>query len=332
MGNPYKNLLTGSKNGLIFKTYDHASKLYISDKLARAPKVGFLYYINFTINNAAFSTADARSWLASYGLRDIALLVKKIDLPKFKVATETVNQYNRKTNIQTKITYEPINLEFHDDNSDITNGLWQSYYQYYYADSNYGVESTQFSDNKYSQNFTNYGLANQQTIPLFDHIDIFVLHQGNFSKFTLVNPLITQWDHDSLDQSDSTKILHNKMILAYESVVYSRGVIANDDDASAFEANFYDNVPGSISMNNSAAIGATANVRAVPSNSSLQTQYNNTNITMSQLNKVAALQQGMYNGPNIGYPIPQMPTSPVGVNIPTMPATPAIPASPVRLN
>lgn len=330
MGNPYNDYYTNPTPGLIFKTYDHATKLYINDKLARTPKVGFLYYVSFTINKSILSTADAKSWAAAGFDVQSTLLIKKIDLPKFKIATETVNQYNRKTNIQTKITYEPISVEFHDDNSDITNGLWQSYYQYYYADSNYGKSSQAFSDNKYNENYVNYGLANGQRAPLFNSIDIYVLHQGNFSKFTLINPLITQWDHDSLDQSDSVKILHNKMMLAYESVVYSRGVIANDRDASAFEATFYDKQKGSIGLKNKTDIGATSQVRST----GLQNQFNIGNLgpSQSQLNKIAALQQGVYTGPSVGYPIPPMPSSPVGVNIPTMPTIPSIPALPVQLN
>lgn len=330
MGNPYKDYYTNPSPGLIFKTYDHATKLYINDKLARAPKVAFLYYVSFTVNTSAFSTADADSWFKNHGLRDVTLLIKKIDLPKFKIATETVNQYNRKTNIQTKITYEPISVEFHDDNSNITNGLWQSYYQYYYADSNYGKSSQQFDDNKYNENYVNYGLANSQTVPLFDSIDIYVLHQGNFSKFTLINPLITQWDHDSLDQTESTKILHNKMVLAYESVVYSRGVIADDSDASAFEETFYDNQEGSIGLKNKTNIGATSQVR----NTGLRNQLNIGNFgpSLSQLNKIAALQQGVYTGPAVGYPIPPMPSSPVGVNIPIIPSISQISALPLRLN
>jgi len=328
MGNPYKKNLISSNNGIILKTYDHASKLYISDKLARAPKVGFLYYINFTVNTSAFSS---KVWLDNFGLRDVALLVKKIDLPKFKIATETVNQYNRKTNIQTKITYEPISIEFHDDNNNITNGLWQNYYSYYYADTNYGASSTAYTDNKFSQDYVNYGLANQQDEPLFESIDIFVLHQGNFTKLKLINPLITQWDHDSLDQSNGAKIMQSKMVLAYESVVYDQGVIANDEDASAFELNFYDHRQGSITSGNGVAIGTTPAFRATPLNQSVQQIFNIDN-TGRQQAKIAALQQGLYNGPTVGYPIPPIPSSPVGVNIPVIPQIPSISALPIRLN
>ena len=313
MGNPYKDYYTNGGNGLIFKTYDHATKLYINDKLARAPKVGFLYYVSFKVNQNVNS------------ITEVGLLVKKIDLPKFKIATETINQYNRKTNIQTKITYEPISIEFHDDNSDITNGLWKAYYQYYYADT-----GADFSDNKFGEGYVQYGLANGQTTPLFDSVDIYSLHQGNFTKFTLINPLVTQWDHDSLDQSDGFKTLKSKMVLNYENVVYNSGVIANDDQAGAFEQTYYDNQPGSVGMYDPSAIGAAPGAGSLSTKAGNMNQF--TGPSQSQINKVAALQQGIYNGPNIGYPIPPMPSSPVAVNIPTMPTIPAIPALPIQLN
>jgi len=312
MGNPYKDYYTNGGNGLIFKTYDHATKLYINDKLARAPKVGFLYYVSFKVKQNVNS------------IDEVGLLVKKIDLPKFKIATDTINQYNRKTNIQTKITYEPISIEFHDDNSDITNGLWKAYYQYYYADTN-----ANFSDNKFGEGYVQYGLANGQTTPLFDSVDIYSLHQGNFTKFTLINPLVTQWDHDSLDQSDGLKTLKSKMVLNYEKVIYNSGVIADDDQASAFEQTYYDNQPGSKGMYDPQGIGATASSNSTKPGA---VQFFNSGPSQSQINKVAALQQGLYNGPSVGYPIPPMPTSPVGVNIPVIPTIPSISALPINLN
>ena len=62
-------------------------------------------------------------------------------MPKFKITTDTVNQYNRKAVVQTKLTYEPITITFHDDMANATTDLWKNYYQYYYADPNVGVKA-----------------------------------------------------------------------------------------------------------------------------------------------------------------------------------------------
>jgi hypothetical protein len=74
-------------------------------------------------------------------------------------------------------------------------------------------------------------------------VDIFVLHQGNFSQYSISNPIVSQWDHDQLDQSQGTKVLANKITLQFDSVAYFQGTIKADPMASmAFNATWYDNI------------------------------------------------------------------------------------------
>jgi hypothetical protein len=65
---------------------------------------------------------------------NLSLTVKTIDLPKFQIDTETLNQYNRKRIIQKKINYDPINVTFHDTSNDLNRKLWYYYMSYYYKD------------------------------------------------------------------------------------------------------------------------------------------------------------------------------------------------------
>ena len=247
MSTSFNHFLSNNGQGTIFKSYNHASKLYVANNYARAPKLGFLYFVQFNINA---NVVGDQGWLTN-GIRDVGLLVKRIDLPKFKIATETVNQYNRKVNVQTKLTYEPVNIEFHDDNSDITNGLWKNYYKYYFVDSNYG-DITQgnraYQDSKYGLTDYAYGLGNYQNTPFFESIQIFVLHQQKFTSMTLANPLITAWDHDKLDQSGGNNILANKMTVAYEDVIYRQGEVVKGGDPEGFTARYYDNVASPLSV------------------------------------------------------------------------------------
>ena len=127
MGNSFSNYLTLTKP-TILKDYQHASRLYVDNDYGYAPKVGFLYYVVFNMNSEAIPNGEWKEKI----IRDLGLLVKKIDLPKFTVANETLNQYNRKTVVATKITYSPVNVEFHDDNLDIINKLWMNYYDYHF--------------------------------------------------------------------------------------------------------------------------------------------------------------------------------------------------------
>lgn len=253
MSNAFTNFLSGAVNGVFgnsadLRDYQHASRLYVSNTYARAPKIGFLYFVSFNINPAA---ALDRAWLTKGG-KEVGLLVKKIDLPKFDVTTETVNQYNRKTIVQTSLKYQPVSIDFHDDNSDITNGLWKNYYNYYYADGTVDNKNA-FVDTKYQDVSYQYGLKNNDTaagksVPLFDSVDIYVLHQGKFTQITLVNPIITSWAHDSLSQDDGSRPLSNRMSLIYETVRYNQGTITKGSAAGAFSAVYYDNTPSPLSV------------------------------------------------------------------------------------
>jgi len=237
----------GTVNGsAVVRDYQHANRLYVANNYAKTPKLGFLYFVTFSINPEV--PLDA-GWQKN----EVGLLVKKIDLPKFNLKTETVNQYNRKTIVQTGLTYTNINIEFHDDNSNLTRDLWTNYYRYYFMDSTYGTGEQnalpkQFKDTKYIDNSYNYGLNSYQTVPFFDSINIYVLHQQNFTQYTLVNPILESWTHDGLDQDVGTKILVNKMAVAYESVLYNKGKIVGGQTPENFGAQYYDQTPSTIAV------------------------------------------------------------------------------------
>ena len=263
MSNAFTNFLKDVGRGIFegegafMRDYQHADRLYVGNNYARMPKVGFLYFVVFNINNAAISDPE---WNQRNKL-DVGLLVKKVELPKFKIQTETLNQYNRKTVVQTKLNYTPVNIDFHDDNSNITTNLWKNYYNYYYADGLYGANNPnksiveQYGDTKYSDKFYAYGLNNFQTIPFFNSIDIYVLHKGHgnqdFTQMTLINPLVTDWQHDTLDQNESGKILTNRMTVGYEFVSYKTGKIIKNTETSAFTQVHYDNTPSPIGVGGS---------------------------------------------------------------------------------
>jgi hypothetical protein len=249
MSNAFTNWLSGD-GSTIFKSYSHATKLYVNDTYARAPKIGFLYFVSFDINPSAVIDAV---WKEN-SRKDLGLLVNKIDLPKFKIKTETVNQYNRKTQVATALTYDPVNIEFHDDNSEITNGLWKNYYKYYVADSNYGDQAggiKSFADTKYGTVDYSYGLDSYPVKRFFNAINIYVLHQQNFTQMSLINPKISSWDHATLDQDPGNNILKNKMTVVYEDVLYNQGKIAKEDEPLGFAARYYDNTPSPISVGGS---------------------------------------------------------------------------------
>lgn len=247
--------------------YDHASKLYRENNYALAPKPGFIYFVDFNVNpeiKAYLGTSTDQTNIEMLSLA--GLLAKTVQMPKFKVATETLNQYNRKTNIQTKLTYDPVRLEFHDDHASNTSSLWQNYYKYYYRDSTYnpgkvgsGTSVPAYKDTKFEKIDYAYGFQNFKQVPFFTSIDIYILHQGNFTSLSLINPLITGWEHDTLDQTDGTKMLKNSMTIVYEDVFYDKGVTVPGTRSESFSENgHYDNTPST--LNTYYPNGSTSNV------------------------------------------------------------------------
>lgn len=246
--NNYLSLPNTSGEEPYLLDYQHAKRLFVDDNQARAPKFGFQYYVQFIINSD-FSQLEVD--------RNIGLFVKKIDLPKFSFKTETINQYNRKTHVHTGLTYSPISIEFHDDASNITTQLWESYYRSLVADSNYNQRGAtvpkQYKDTKFGDIPYEYGMYQQgKKDHFFDRIDIYLLNHSldNHSLISLINPKISEWRHDSVNQSESAKVLQNSMTVVYENVLYYKG--SNNPNIPGFVNEFYDPTPSPLKVAGSA--------------------------------------------------------------------------------
>ena len=247
-----------SKNGSpkgIMGDFRHAEYLYRVNNYRLAPKVKFLYHVVLTINPIALSQVGG-SAANNLGKREFNLLVTTADLPSFSPQTETKIQYNRKKIIQTSMNYNSVSLLFHDDNAGVTTMLWEAYYRYYFQDGNYGAQTGTGRPSAYSTGLYGstvgagfkYGLDKQNppNVPFFNSIEINVLHSNDataqHTKYTLVNPVITELSHDSVDQSDGQGTMKTTMRLDYEAVLYNRGNTAEDNPAD-FATNNYDKTP-----------------------------------------------------------------------------------------
>lgn len=202
----------------------HASRLFRDDNFRLAPKHKFLFHVAFSINEAALKTID----LKEKHRNEINMLVKTVDMPKFTISTEMVNQYNRKKVVQFQHKPDNINIKFHDDNMGLINQLWQNYYSYYYADSTsaktagaYNRTATRSSD----YITTPYGLDNRSTIPFFNYITIYQMARHEYVSYTLKNPLITSWGHGTGSYADIQSPNEKSMTIAYEAVSYGSGVV-----------------------------------------------------------------------------------------------------------
>jgi hypothetical protein len=316
------------------RDYTHASKTFRAAGYALAPRNKFLYYVYFNLNTNIPAVAN---FLSGGKSSTIGLLVKTAQLPGYSIDVATMNQYNRKRLVQTKINYNPAQIVFHDDHSDLIRNMWYQYYQYYYNDPIYkygntpnqsgtvGEISTALSGFSYNSNdvytasrpVQAWGLSGQgytnpslQTLssallngpasgvePFFNDITIYGMSQKTFAQYTMINPLISDWQHDTYDYSQGSGIMTHTMTIRYENVKYYSGAIGGEQPSSTVpgfaDPAHYDTqispmaVPGS---NDKVEVQGT--LRYVPQGTKQDLQALNTGQNTLQ-NVVGAIGQGL---------------------------------------
>jgi len=280
------------------RDYTHASKIFRSAGYDLAPRNKFLFHVYFNLNTNIPAVAN----LTSGGKGStIGLMVKTAQLPSYQIDVDTMNQYNRKRLIQKKINYNPAQIIFNDDNSDLIRNMWYQYYQYYYSDPVYKYGNTPnqsgvlgqlqipevFGGASYTANdiyspsrgIQKWGLNGQgyanpslQSLatslltgpasgqePFFRDITIYGMSQKTYAQYTMINPLITEWTHDTYDYGQGNGIMTHTMTIRYENVKYYSGAVGGaqpSEPVTGFARDGqYDIVPSPI-----ATPGSTATV------------------------------------------------------------------------
>ena len=242
------------------KDYKHAARLFTDNLSALSPKVEFLYHVYFDINKVAARAPGNFGFAKSEANIEVGMLVKSAQVPGVTVNTETKNQYGKKTNIQTQVQYNPINIVFHDDNTNLISGMWQQYFKNYYADSNYpdhlarmptynarrheGNGATQYLNQENSP--VSFGYDDWATANFFNHISIYQLSRHRFFEYTLINPIITSWNGATLN-SASSQPAENTMTVIYEGIKYAEGEVSIGKP-DGFAQLHYDSSPSPLSL------------------------------------------------------------------------------------
>ena len=238
--------------------YQHGARLYVDDSHRLSPKVKFLYHVTFNINAEAAAVIPQ---LREKHLNELNMLVKSVQLPAYNIQTDVKHQYNRKRVVQKRIDYQPVQIVMHDDNMGVTTAMWEAYYRYYYRDGNYSAtkpagapesgsaipeynRGNVFGGNNDKQ--YRYGFDNDSGAPFFDSITISQMARKNYTSFQLINPIISGWQHDTMDNSVSEGVA-NTMTVEYETVHYSRGPIGNGGP-KGFAEEHYDKTPSPNSL------------------------------------------------------------------------------------
>jgi hypothetical protein len=257
------------------KDYSHASKTFRTNGYELSPRYKFLFHVFFNIN-----TGQIPALRNAFGNDDIAtvgMMVKTIDLPNYQIDVQTLNQYNRKRNIQTRINYNPVQVVFNDDQGDLIRNMWYNYYTYYYKDPSQKYDNTtningsignlqtlqcgfdyndrdiyngsrQNSDWGYiGESYSDSSLQSafsQNKPPFFRDIKIYGLSQKKFASYVLINPIITDFRHDTYDYSQGGSTMTHTMTIKYETVKYYSGYVGGSQPSNTVvgfaDPNHYD--------------------------------------------------------------------------------------------
>lgn len=217
------------------KDFSHASKLFVGDQYRLVPKSGFLFHVFIDINGTVYDDANPN------GMREIGLMAKTADLPKFTVETKTMNTYNRSTVVQSKIKYDPVSIVFHDDSSNLIRNFWINYYKRYYRDSDYSLTQYALPFKYTDQKITDFGFSPNGD-RFLKAIRIYSLHKKRFSEYILVNPTIKSLRHGQHDSQTIDSIMSHEMVVEYESVLYNSGKVSTGNPKGFAELH-YDTSP-----------------------------------------------------------------------------------------
>jgi hypothetical protein len=278
------------------RDYTHASKTFRAGGYDLAPRNKFLFYVYFNLNTNIPAVAN----LVSGGKSStIGLTVKSAQLPGYTIDVATMNQYNRKRLVQTKINYNPAQIVFNDDHSDLVRNMWYQYYQYYYSDPTYkygntpnqsgvlgqiqvpdvlgGAAYTANDIYSASRGVQHWGLSGQGynnptlqslstalltgpasgQLPFFNDITIYGMSQKTYAQYTMINPMITEWQHDTYDYSQGNGIMTHTMSIRYENVKYYSGAVGGAQPSSPVtgfaDPSHYDVAPSPIAVPGSTA-------------------------------------------------------------------------------
>jgi hypothetical protein len=324
--------LNNNNHSITQRDWQHAARMFTDSNQIYGPKQKFLFHVAFHINKAALRNIAIGTTYST----QINMLVKNISLPKFTITTDKVNQYNRKKNIQQRVTYEDIQVKFHDDNLGLVNQLWQNYFNYYYADSSSASVPGSFKRTairKFNHIRTNYGFDNGSMDPFFDYITIYQMAQGQYVSYKLINPIFISWNHNQVDYSQNQPH-DNDCTIQYEAVEYGSGKVA-PGEPEGFGLQNYDLEPSplaSADLTNSpiSAISTTpslADINTVPNNKSsilgnlvkAQNTYTNSKTVSTQptTSTSRTTQLNVNANLNTGVSFPKTPTSSSNVAKPT---------------
>lgn len=270
--------------------------MFVNDNHARAPKFKFLYYVDIQANPSIFSQG-----FTSNQKLELNMLVKRCDLPSYDFTMNERNAYNKRTYNYARIKYNPINIHFHDDTSDVVNAFWRTYYQYMVQDGNLGAQ--RFQDDKYkNRNFVNYGIDESRRAVngtnAINSITIYCLNRRRFVGFKLINPIIDSWKHDTLEAASGDGLLEQSCRILYEAVEMSAGSVSFDNP-KGFATIHYDKEPSPLKLPGNGPLSILGEGGLLGTGASIFSDITKGNITLGTILNAGGLINNLRSG-NLG--------------------------------
>ena len=143
--------------GKILRNYADHSFGTVSEygrQLNEIPRAKHAFVVDFFTTR----TTGEKPWREM--LEGLSSIVQSCDLPSFQFNTQTLNQYNRKRIIQTKVEWNPITIRFYDTRDNKFQTVMEEYFKWYYKDGR--EDSTKFGSGAYVPDIVdeNPGIAN----------------------------------------------------------------------------------------------------------------------------------------------------------------------------
>lgn len=206
----------------------------------KVPRYKFMFYARFILSDHAykFLEGDRLTDLGSWQ-NGISFKIYSIDKPSVDLTTTTLNQYNRKRNVYSKIDYHPLNIKIYDTPDDVTLNLWKNYYIYYFGDGRYNTNEKQLS---YNSNVTdpafldalNWGLSpDKENTYFFQRVELYAIFGHLYTQINIVNPKISKvdWQNFDYNSSDPSEM---SISLNFEAIEYLPSKYISSTEAAMF--------------------------------------------------------------------------------------------------
>lgn len=215
------------------------------------PRFKFEGYVNFIINRKLLDMMYPETQTAEFRTQ-VSSLVRTASLPAVEFKTEVKNKYNSKKIVQTGVEYKPVSITVLDTVGNEWLTLFMKYYSFYYmnarnkqTDGDRDISDSQsltsiidvsskFGSPSFDSNAS--GLALNRIKNFFERIDYVMYHGERAVQYSLINPVLKNFDPGDLDYS-SSDLLEFKLDFEYENfTIYNEtNFVMTDFDLGRFE-------------------------------------------------------------------------------------------------